>query len=71
MSDSLQSWAHGVSEAQRIAVIRLELGLELTDETQDGAIRSALADSAYWHPGASEFEQRCHAVTVLQNWLRE
>ncbi len=65
MRDALQWVPQEMSEAEWVAAVRFALGLEPTDETHDAAIRAALADGARWHPGASEYEQRCHALTVL------
>ena len=65
-------WAvQEMSEAERIAALRFALGLEQTDETQDGAIQAALVDAARWHPGASEYEQRYHALTVLHRQFNQ
>jgi len=71
VSDYPQWAVHEMSEAERVAALRFALGLEPTDETQDGAIQAALVDAARWHPGASEYEQRYHALTVLHRQLRE
>ena len=65
MSDYPQWAVQEMSEAERVAALRFALGLEPSDETQDAAIQAALVDAARWHPGASEYEQRYHALTVL------
>jgi hypothetical protein len=71
MSDYPLWTPYEMSEAERLVALRWALGLEPTDETQDVAIRAALADAARWDPGASEHAQRYHALTVLHRQFHQ